>query len=247
MPVTRLFHVSDLHFGREDAAAIAWFADLVRAERPDAVVITGDLTMRARSREYAAAAAWLASLPAPVTVEPGNHDLPYHNPIARIFWPYRRYERIERAIERPIDLPGVWLVPLRTTARAQWRFNWSCGVVSKRSLDEAEALLRACPPGRIALVTCHHPLTGNGVSGGRGETLRGVEALHRLARAGADAVLSGHVHDPFDLVWHEGGAPLRLIGAGTLSERVRTAAPSFNELAVQDGELTVRVRGMAPA
>ena len=199
MTSTRLFHVSDLHFGREDEEAVAWFADRVRAEQPDAVVITGDLTMRARSHEYEAAAAWLGTLGVPLTVEPGNHDLPYHNPVARMFWPYRRYERIERAFERPLDLPGVWLVPLKTTTRAQWRFNWSWGVVSRRSLSEALDRLRLCPRGRIALVTCHHPLTDEGVSEGHGETLRGVEALHALAQAGADAVLSGHVHDPFDV------------------------------------------------
>lgn len=247
MAYTRIFHVSDLHFGREDEEAIAWFTRTVKMEKPDAVVITGDLTMRARSKEYAAAGAWLAQLDAPVTVEPGNHDLPYHNPIARIFWPYRRYDRIEHKFEKPLDLPGVWLVPLKTTARAQWRLNWSWGVVSRRSLAEAVERLRLCPRGRLAIVTCHHPLTGEGVSEGHGETLRGVEALHALAGAGADAVLSGHVHDPFDVTWNADGAPLRLIGAGTLSERVRTAAPSFNELTIENGALSARVRVMAPA
>ena len=48
----RLFHVSDVHFGREDKAAVAWFDALVAAEQPDAVIMTGDLTMRARSREF---------------------------------------------------------------------------------------------------------------------------------------------------------------------------------------------------
>lgn len=244
MARTRIFHVSDLHFGREDEEAIAWFGACVRAERPDAVVITGDLTMRARSAEYEAVAAWLATLDVPVTVEPGNHDLPYHNPIARIFWPYRRFERIERAFETKPDLPGLWLVPLKTTARAQWRLNWSWGVVSRRSLSEAVARLRMCPRGRLALVTCHHPLTGEGAAEGHGETLRGIEALHALADAGADAVLSGHVHDPFDVAWNADGKPLRLIGAGTLSERIRTAAPSFNELTLDAGVLAVRVRAM---
>ncbi len=245
MTSTRLFHVSDLHFGREDEEAIAWFGATVAAEKPDAVIITGDLTMRARKAEYEAAAAWIGSLGVPVTVEPGNHDLPYFNPIARFLWPYRRYRRIEALFERSLDLPGVWLVPLKTTVRAQWRLNWSWGVVSKSGLVTAIERLRACPRGRLAIVMCHHPLTGEGVSEGHGETLRGIEALHALAGEGADAVLSGHVHDPFDLNWQaESGAKLRLIGAGTLSERVRTTAPSFNELIVLDGVLDVRVREM---
>ncbi|NWM00860.1 metallophosphoesterase, partial [Klebsiella pneumoniae] len=80
---TRLFHVSDLHFGREDRAAIDWFAARVREEQPDAVIVTGDLTMQARAREFSAAAQWLKSLGRPVTVEVGNHDLPWFNLWAR--------------------------------------------------------------------------------------------------------------------------------------------------------------------
>ena len=60
--MTRLFHISDLHFGLEDRAALAWFEDCVHRERPDAVLITGDLTMRARSREFAAACDWIGAL-----------------------------------------------------------------------------------------------------------------------------------------------------------------------------------------
>ena len=70
----RLFHISDLHFGLEDREALAWFRECVRCEQPDAVLITGDLTMRARSREFAAACDWIMALDLPVTVEVGNHD-----------------------------------------------------------------------------------------------------------------------------------------------------------------------------
>ncbi|RZM26056.1 MAG: metallophosphoesterase, partial [Sphingomonas sp.] len=94
----RLFHVSDVHFGREDASAIAWFDALVQAERPDAVVMTGDLTMRARRREFAAGLEWLQRLPVPVTVEVGNHDLPYWNLFDRFFRPYRRMGKVERMV-----------------------------------------------------------------------------------------------------------------------------------------------------
>lgn len=242
----RLFHVSDLHFGRADREALEWFAARVREERPDGVVVTGDLTMRARSAEWAAAAEWLSGLDAPLSIEPGNHDLPYYNPIRRIFAAYSRFNRIERALERPIHAPGVWLVPLRTTKRAQWRLNWSWGVVSRKRLERALKLLRGKPPDHVAIVACHHPLVD---SGGRlddhGRTLGGHEALDALSHAGADAVLSGHVHDAFDTVWPAAGGAVRLIGAGTLSERVRNTRPSFNELIVEGGALDVRVREMS--
>ena len=74
-PVT-LFHLSDIHFGLEDRTALAWVERQIAAERPAAVAITGDLTMRARHREFAAACDWIAALDVPVTVEVGNHDLP---------------------------------------------------------------------------------------------------------------------------------------------------------------------------
>lgn len=243
----RLFHVSDIHFGAEDRAALDWFAGLVRAEQPDAVVMTGDLTMRARRREFEAAAKWLEGLGRPVTVEVGNHDLPYFNLWARFFTPYRRYRALERMIERPLDLQGVTIVPLKTTARFQWRLNWSKGHVSTRALQEALALVEAAPTEHRILVACHHPLIEAGTRG-TSRTRGGRRALAALSQAGADAVLTGHVHDPFDLGHQGAGGLVRLIGAGTLSERVRESPPSFNEIRVSDAgiETIARIMGATP-
>ncbi|HEX8400662.1 MAG TPA: metallophosphoesterase [Allosphingosinicella sp.] len=238
--MTRLFHVSDLHFGREDRNAVQWFADTVREEMPDAVICTGDLTMRARSREFAAAADYLEDMPVPVTVEPGNHDLPYFNPIDRFFRPYSRFGRVERLIERPLDLRRVTIIPLKTTARFQWRHNWSWGVVDRGSLKQALALIRAAPADHLKIVACHHPLVDKEGLESQGRTLRGREALQLLAEAGAHATLSGHVHDPFDLEHLIGGRNIRTVGAGTLSERVRATPPSFNELRIT-ADLTLQV------
>uniref|UniRef100_UPI0015750969 metallophosphoesterase family protein n=1 Tax=Sphingomonas bacterium TaxID=1895847 RepID=UPI0015750969 len=157
----KLFHVSDVHFGAEDPAAIAWFAACVAAERPDAVIMTGDLTMRARRDEFARGAAWLEALGVPVTVEIGNHDIPYYSdPFGRLVRPYRRYLAVERMIERSLALPGVTVVPLRTVARLQWRIDQSKGQVSRRSLAQAAAAIRAAPAGDLILVAAHHPLAG---------------------------------------------------------------------------------------
>src|SRR5210317_1243284 len=102
-----LFHLSDIHFGLEDNRALDWVKREIAERQPDAVAITGDLTMRARHREFAAATAWIKSLEAAVTVEVGNHDLPYFNPVERFFDPYRRIRAISDKVEREIDLPGL--------------------------------------------------------------------------------------------------------------------------------------------
>jgi len=238
----KLFHVSDVHFGAEDPAALDWFRACVRDEEPDAVVMTGDLTMRARTAEFEQGGAWLGSLGVPVTVEVGNHDIPYYwDPIRRFVAPYTRYAAVERMIEQPLKLKGVTVVPLKTTARAQWRWNWSKGRVSRSSLRRALALIAEAPAGDLVIVAGHHPLIEGGTRG-TARTHRGDEALTALAKAGAHAVLSGHVHDAFDLRVERSGRTIRLIGAGTLSKRVRATPPAFNELRIDGLRLETIVR-----
>lgn len=242
----KLFHVSDVHFGAEDPQALAWFAERVAEEKPDAVVMTGDLTMRAKTREFEAGAAWLKSLGVPLTVEVGNHDIPYYSdPFRRLFRPYSRYGAIERMLEKPLDLPGVAIVPLKTTARAQWRWNWSKGHVSPGSLAKTLALMREVPEGKLIFIAAHHPLVDAGTVG-TAKTRNGRAALEALAGAGAHAVLSGHVHDPFDVPWERGGWTVRLIGAGTLSIRTRATPPAFNELRIDGDRFETLARTMSP-
>lgn len=242
--MTRIFHVSDVHFGTEDRAALAWFAGVVAAEKPDLVLLTGDLTARARTREFAAVAEWLDGLAAPVRLEPGNHDLPVLRPWQRLLRPYHQIERLAARFHKPMELPGVTIVSLKTTARAQFRSNWSLGNVSPRALALALDGLARHDPTKLALISCHHPLI-DADTRTTGRTRGGASALAALAAAGADAVCTGHVHDPFDRVWEDGPRPVRLIGAGTLSERVRATPPSFNLLSVgPERMLDVTVRTM---
>lgn len=233
-----LFHLSDLHFGLEDRAALEWVRGCIARERPEAIAITGDLTMRARHREYAAACDWIAALDVPVTVEVGNHDMPYFNLWERFTHPYRRYGAIEATVEREIDLPGLAIVPLKTVARAQWRFPWSNGWITRDALAETLAAIDALPPGTRVIVSAHHPLPERS-SKGKLLTRGGDEAMAQLARRKVLAVLSGHIHDPFDIVRDTPHGPLRLIGAGTLSRRLRSSPPSFNRIEIAGDEIRV--------
>jgi 3',5'-cyclic AMP phosphodiesterase CpdA len=241
--MTRLFHISDIHFGLEDRRALDWVAQCIAREKPDAVAITGDLTMRARHREFTAACHWIKALDVPVTVEVGNHDLPYFNLIERFVDPYRRFRSIEGVLERELPIPGAKIVPLKTTARAQLRLNWSKGTVGKAALAQTLAAIDALPAGTRAIVACHHPLVEAGTRG-KALTRGGNHALAELARRNVLAVLSGHVHDAFDLIHPTANGPVRMIGAGTLSQRVRSTPPSFNELTLDGDNITVRVRNL---
>lgn len=239
----RLFHLSDIHFGLEDREALAWVKAEIAARRPDAVVITGDHTMRARHHEFAAATQWITALEVPVTISIGNHDMPYFNLLERFTNPYKRFEGMKTLVEREIDLPGLAIVPLKTVRRWQPRLNWSKGWVTRPALEKCLAMLDRLPAGRRALVAVHHPLREAGTHG-TALTRGGEAALAELAKRGVLGVLSGHVHDAFDIAEPTPHGPVRMIGAGTLSERTRSTPPSFNELTWDGAALTVTVRNL---
>jgi 3',5'-cyclic AMP phosphodiesterase CpdA len=239
----KLFHISDIHFGLEDPDALAWVEDCIASERPDAIAVTGDLTMRARHKEFVAACKWIGSLDVPVTVEIGNHDMPYFNPIERFLDPYKRFRGIEAVLERELDLGGLTLVPLKTTARAQWRTNWSKGCITRSALAKTLAIIDALPAGTPVLVTAHHPLVEVN-SQGSVLTKRGAQALEELAKRKVLGVLTGHVHDPFDLIEQTSAGPVRMIGAGTLSKRLRSTPPSFNQITVDGTKVIVEARNL---
>ncbi|MFO6446635.1 metallophosphoesterase family protein [Erythrobacter sp. NE805] len=240
---TRLFHLSDIHFGLEDREALAWVKREIAAKRPHAVAITGDHTMRARHREWDAATAWITGLDVPVTISIGNHDMPYFNPVERFLTPYKRFEGMKALVERELHLPGLAIVPLKTVRRWQPRINWSKGWVTDEALERCLAALDALPKGTRALVAVHHPLREVGTHG-TALTRHGEQALAELAKRDVLGVLSGHVHDPFDIAEPTPEGEVRMIGAGTLSHRLRSTPPSFNEITWDGTVLTVRARNL---
>lgn len=239
----RLFHLSDIHFGLEDHAALEWVRREIAGSRPDAVIITGDHTMRARAHEFAAATRWINALDVPVTICIGNHDLPYFNLIERFFDPYKRFEGMQALVERNIALPGLAIVPLKTVRRWQPRLNWSKGWVTRPALARCLDAIDRLPAGTKALVAVHHPLREAGTHG-TALTRRGEHALRELAGRQVLAVLSGHVHDAFDIAEPTSAGPVRMIGAGTLSRRTRSTPASFNELIWDGARLEVTVRNL---
>ncbi|WFL78628.1 metallophosphoesterase [Altererythrobacter arenosus] len=222
--------MSDTHWGVENRAALEAVAAAAAVERPDALISTGDITQRATHTEFSHAEDFFARFDAPVILCAGNHDMPYYNLWERFTDPYRRFRKLYAAVGGEFVSDDVVLVPLKTTVRAQPRFPWSDGFVMREALEATLTHLRSLTGDeRLKIVTCHHPLLP-GREGEKNPTIGGDEAFAAIAAAGADAVISGHVHFPFDLMPARGGLRLRMIGTGTLSTRLRGAPPGYNVL-----------------
>ena len=227
---TRLFHISDVHFGVEDRRALEMVAKAIDEERPDALVCTGDITQRAKHSEYAAAAEWFSQIDVPVWLDPGNHDMPYYNLWERFSDPFRRFRQLrEKVAVDHFETEDLVLIPLNTNVPAQRRWPWSDGVVTseaeRRTLEDLE---RFKDDLRWRIVTAHHPLHGPRV-GGPNSTIGGNNAFNSLAFEGMDAIMTGHIHTPFNDHREGWQTSAQVIGAGTLSTRLRHGAPpSYN-------------------
>jgi 3',5'-cyclic AMP phosphodiesterase CpdA len=229
----RIAHLSDIHFGGENPAAVAAAGEHVRGGRFDLTVVSGDLTRFGEKNEFVAAAAWLADLPQPQLVTPGNHDAPYLAWAERIVAPFRRYERYIGPAHGLGWRNGVAAVRAVNTARgAQPRLNWSKGQIAARQARAAAAFFQ--PADALRIVVAHHPLIEM-LGGPMTARVWGGEAAAAFAAARVDLVLTGHIHAPFTWPYPCGDGRTYAVGAGTLSIRERGVPPGFNEIEVEDG------------
>jgi len=238
--MTRLIHLSDIHFGAEIAPAVESALGYIEAARPELIIVTGDLTLNGLPREFRAAAAWRRRLPHPTIFTPGNHDTPYWNLPLRALRPFDRYRRyIGPPKSAAVDSPELAVRMINTARGAQPRPDWSKGAISLAATNAAIASLAGRPAETLKMVGCHHPLMEVQDAPVTGGVYRGVEAAKRFAQGGVDLVLTGHVHVPFAFALPFGDGKTYAVGAGTLSRRTRGAAPSFNVIEITPEHMTV--------
>lgn len=225
----RIAHLSDTHFGTEVAPVRDALLEELRADAPDLLVVTGDITQRARRAQFARARSFLEALgPVPRVCLPGNHDLPLFDLFTRFTRPYARFRRyISPGLEPEYVDDRVAL--LCVDATSPYRHKDGALPPPKVALF-ASRLARLTQPFRI--LATHQPLA-SATEADRRNVAHGAHlALERWIGAGADLFLGGHIHLPYCLPVRaqEGQRAAVLLQAGTaVSRRTRRGVPnSYN-------------------
>lgn len=237
-------HLSDLHFGRVDPATLPALRAALVAARPDVVVVSGDLTQRARRREFEAARQFLGTLPFPQVVVPGNHDVPLHNVVTRAMAPFRAYRSAFGDELEPLFMDPEIAVLGINTARA---LTFKKGRINLQQVERSCARLDGCGPATTRVVVTHHPFDVPGTSHHKDVIGRAEMAMAAFAQCRVDLILSGHLH-----VGHAGPSAVRyggtgwaslLVQAGTAtSTRRRGEVNAFNLIRI--GRPRVAVEGL---
>jgi 3',5'-cyclic AMP phosphodiesterase CpdA len=227
-----IVHLSDLHFGRIDYALLEPVVATVTELKPDVVVVSGDLTQRARSHQFKEAREFLDKLPSPQIIVPGNHDVPLHNVFARFLQPLDKYREHITDDLLPFHADEEMAILGINTARS---LTIKDGRINEEQIEAIRERLCPYPDDVVKIIVTHHPF--DLPEGHREDELvdRAQLAMEAIAKCGADVLLAGHLH-----LSHTGHSSARykiaghsalVVSAGTAtSTRGRGETNSFNVL-----------------
>lgn len=241
--MTTILQISDPHFGTEQAPVVEALVSLVAEVAPDLIVLSGDITQRARSSEFAAAAAFVTRLAAPrVLAIPGNHDIPLYDVLARFSQPYAGFQRTFGAdLEPNFVSDDVLVLGVKTTRR----YRHVDGEISAAQRERVALALREARAEQVRVIVVHQPLAVPRESEHKNLAHGHQAAIEAWSEAGADIILAGHIHLPYVLPLHESTPALAhhlwAVNAGTaVSSRTRKGAGNSVNVLRVGGESGVR-------
>jgi 3',5'-cyclic AMP phosphodiesterase CpdA len=218
----KICHISDLHFGCERDDVVQNLKKCISQIAPDLVIVSGDITQRARAWQFRAAREFLNDLCCPWLAVPGNHDMPVYNLISRFLTPFRGYRKfIHPKVNMSWFGRGTAVYGFNTTGR----INWHIGRIKTRDAECARDFFDSIPNTMHKILVVHHPTVP-------------FEILD------VDLVLSGHLHKSSAGITkvHGRTRDVIVVAAGTaVSKRERGEPNSFNEIILKDKHLCLRV------
>ena len=236
-----IVHLSDLHFGRTDPALIEPLLASLATIRPSAVVVSGDLTQRARRKQFEEARDFLGRIQAPRVVVPGNHDVPLYRVWERFLSPLGKYQRIIQRDLEPSFVDDEIAILGINTARA---LTFKNGRINHEQMAAIKRRFEPLGQGVTKIVVTHHPFDLPDQTGDVDLVGRARAAMEVFSRCGVDLLLAGHFHksesgassDRYEIA----GYSALVVQAGTAtSTRSRGEENSFNVLRVGNEAVVV--------
>ena len=253
--MTRIVHISDLHFGRTDPQVVEGLVADINRQPPDLVVVSGDLTLSARRVEFQEARSFLDRLAAPFLAVPGNHDISPYRMVERFVFPYRRWRTfISPTVEPEWRDTQVAIVGINTARRLALHWNWSHGRVNRAQIERVGRRFARLPRHLFRVVVAHHPFMPPAEAAGTRLVGRARKAVAAFSQYGVDLILSGHLHRGYRRALAEetevlpGGlgptaGGLHVVHAATAtSTRLRDEPNSYNIISVADRVFQMSVR-----
>lgn len=228
-----IVHFSDLHFGRIKSQVLddlkAYLSE--NKNRLNMVIITGDLTQRAKKEQFIAAKDFLDKITIPVFIVPGNHDVPLYNLFLRFFTPYSRYKKYMGPLisnyyeDEHLAIFGLWTVN---------PFKIADGKISADDLLKATEKFKSTSSSKIKILAGHHPIATY-------EEPKIKKLFEKLIALGPDFLMWGHDHQSSVKYFDEKNQtkPLMIASGTTFSSRVREEANSFNLIEVTGNDVMI--------
>jgi 3',5'-cyclic AMP phosphodiesterase CpdA len=189
-----ILHLSDLHFGEPYLPRVG--EAVLRAAHtmmPDLLIVSGDVTQRAKRQEFAAARAYLDRLPAlPRLVVPGNHDVPLYRIWERLWCPYRLYQQyITPERNTVVRRDDAIVVGLDTSNPYGAITN---GRIRTTQLDLCAEAFTHAPADAYRIVVFHHHLAPAPDYDKVEMMPRAKQILEALTALKVDLIMAGHLH-----------------------------------------------------
>lgn len=194
----KILHISDLHFGREKQEVLLALENKIKEIKPDIIIISGDLTQRAKKKEFMKVHRFLSNLNFPYFIIPGNHDLPVFNIFKRFINPWKRWKKfIQRDLESTFKNEKIAIYGLNSVRKMGVWFDFERGVISFTQKIKIKSFFENITDEKLKIVVAHHPFWLPDEQMFR-DIIKGRDkAIEYFNEVGVDIILGGHIHLSF--------------------------------------------------
>lgn len=229
-----IVHCSDLHFGKTDLAVVNCLKEAILRVHPDLLIVSGDLTQRARAHEFIQARSFLMQIGVPQVVIPGNHDVALYNIFSRFFSPFQHYKKwINERTHASFEDEEISVAAINTAH--SWTID--AGRLNAEALKRVGDQWENAPRDVLRILVSHHPLDLDSLNRkfrwGKDSHVAG----HRAWLCKPDLLCSGHLHGTAAYV--QKGCVQVAAGTAT-STRLRGEANSFNVISTESKRLRIQ-------